>query len=578
MKDITDKVIYVGKASKLKQRVMSYFIGKKDLKTELLRRKVNRVEIILCENPYEALVLEDNLIKKHQPRYNINLKDDKTYPLLRLTNEEFPRLFATRKRIEDGSLYFGPFPDHQKMLKYLQLLQKHFQLRRCSGKLAKRQHPCLYYHTGDCRAPCIGKISAAEYQHQVQRAKSILAGNYKNLQQSLTSAMNNAAANLLFEQAANYRDMIAALQQIELRQPMRDYSSDQRDYLAMINYDDWFFFSLLRVGDGQVGASENYHCQYPGTAAEAIGQFLLSYYQHRGNEIPEKIYLQYHDDYQTLAQYLSQLKKSTVQIITSNQQKRDTILLQRAHENAVREQQLWSQRNGNTHGMQMLARILQLPQLPYLIEGFDISHCDGHNTVAALVRFVNGQPDKHGYRYLRITSLPAGRINDYQSIREAVGRRYSRLINQSEVLPDLILIDGGKGQVNVAAQMLAELEVNIPVVGLAKRHEWLFLPHSSEPIVLPPGNLALLLLQRVRNEAHRFSNKYTQKMRDNSIKIRSLENIPGIGPKRSAKLLTTYGSLQNIAQCSSEELAATIKISPELVAILKHYLEIWLHK
>ncbi|WGK68702.1 excinuclease ABC subunit UvrC [Candidatus Haliotispira prima] len=631
----SSQILYIGKAKNLQRRVRSYFRGRKDLKTEMLRRKVVHVEVLLCANDYEALILENNLIKKHKPRYNINLKDDKTYPLICISRDEFPRIFKTRQIKRDGSRYFGPYPDGLQLETTLQLLSELFPLRRCKGPLRRRDNPCLYYHMKQCLGPCIGAVSKEDYRSQVQRAKHLLEGSSKTLQQELERDMRRASEALRFEEAAGLRDRLRGLRRLQQDQSVESQERPEvdRDYLAVLQMEDYYFFTVLLLREGKLLGHHHFSSRYlpeglqagvqaglqtetqektgPEQAEQtepaatvsdgdwrrktamssALVEFLCQYYLESGHELPDELHLPELDiewDGPELFLRLLEEQRGKRFVIRPFRREReaanDRLLLLRARENVIREQQLWLRYQGRGLMLEELRSALDLEELPEHVEGFDISHMDGQATVASLIVFRSGRPAKDEYRSFNLRSTE-GRIDDFASIQEAVSRRYTRLLNEGTELPDLIMIDGGQGQVNAAAGVLRSLELSIPLVGLAKREEILFFPaipyrdgvsdHYSEPrapLDLPLSHPGLKLLQQLRDETHRWAHGKNRKRYEKRVSVSVLENVPGVGKKRSSTLLQHYGSLEALGEVEPDELAKVAHMGLDVAETLAEYL------
>jgi len=569
MKDQKGVVIYVGKAKVLRNRVSSYFTGQKDIKTSVLMGKVRNLEFITTENEYEALLLENNLIKKFTPRFNINLKDGKSYPVIRLTREEFPRVYRTRRIIQDGSEYFGPFPSVKTIDLYLDLIEKLFPLRKCKGRLKKRDSPCLYYHIGRCKAPCIGNVSAEEYGREVQKVRQLLSGKSEELVKKLKEEMVEASEGLNFERAAEIRDNLIAIEQVGTEQKIIDFDEDKRDYVAMEAEGEDVSFVVFQMRGGKLSGRDLFRSKIYGSQEEALTDFLLLYYQDTPLP-PQQIFVSQSLDFDSLQElFSSQWKRKTE--FRLPERGRHVKFLKMALENARLDMDRRRRDKEVDPGLEDLQGILKLPNLPKRIEGFDIAQLHGKDPVASMVSFKNGKPDKKSYRQYHMKSL-GGEIDDFKSIREAVARRYSRVVNEGLEKPDLILIDGGKGQVSSAIGVLRALGLgDIPLLGLAKREEEIFLPDQSDPVIIPLGSPALRILIAVRDEAHRFATSFNKKLRQKRIKIATLEGIEGIGPKRSQKILKAFGGLQEIGQASYEDIAKEGGISLELAETVKAF-------
>ena len=566
MKDADGTVIYVGKAKALRSRVRSYFGKDRDVKTTVLMERVSTIDCVVCRSPYEALLLENNLIKEYTPRYNINLKDGKSYPVIRITNEEFPRVFRTRRIVQDGSRYYGPFPNVYQLDRYLELIEKLFPLRKCRGPIRKREHPCLYYHIGRCAAVCAGRTSHEDYLRRVAGIEMLLSGQTDELVSDLERRMHEAVAELRFEQAAQLRDSIAAVRASRQEQQVVDFDPEVRDYLAVHERDLLASFALFRMRGGKLLGTEVFHAEVYGSLDEALLQLLLQYYPEAG-AVPEKLVIGAAlEVVQAVADGLSQFVREelgrSIEVQTPGSP-RDESIIHLAEENARRDLDKRVREQGALPGLEELQRLLGLAALPVRIEGFDIAHVDGKHPVASLVSFQNGRPDKASYRRYHMRTLEGG-IDDFAAMREVVARRYTRLANEGSSLPDLILIDGGKGQVNAAVRVLDALDVSIPVVGLAKREEELFLPGTSDAIRLPEGSEPLRILQAVRDEAHRFATTFRASLQSGDLELSTLESIPGIGPTRSRRLMERFESLTAIAAAESGFIAAEARIPYEV--------------
>ena len=562
MRDDEGRIIYVGKAKVLRNRVRSYFSGTKDPKTQVLVSKIAKIDFLVTQTEYEALILENNLIKEYNPRYNINLKDGKTYPVIRITNDEFPRIFRTRRLIQDGSRYFGPFPDVGAIETYLEIVDKVHPLRKCRGPLKKRAHPCLYYHIGKCPGPCAGLISPEDYRKEADYAAEMIAAPPEELQARFTAEMNEASASLRFEKAAEYRDLLRAIDNIFSEQKVVDYDLETRDYLGWFEQDGYHSFVILQMRGGRLAGTDMFRSQGFGGGDEDLAVFIAQYYgQYR--RFPEKLFVPLPGLIPDIQRYLSEELGAETTVLQPAGS-RDEAVLAMAGENARQDCAKRIHEMGNLPALEELQSVLNLPGLPLRIEGFDIAQLHGKHTVAAMVSFHQGKPDPGQYRKFHIRSL-AGGIDDFEAIREAVARRYTRVLNEGLPRPDLIVIDGGKGQLSSAQSILQALGLDsIPILGLAKQEEEIFLPGKPDPILLPPGNPALRILQAVRDESHRFGTSFNQRLRSKDLKLDSLESVEGIGKVRSTRLLTEFGSLDGIRRASPEELAARGKITLEL--------------
>ena len=545
-------VIYVGKAKNLKNRLSSYFSGRKDVKTRLLISHTASIEYITTTNEYEALLLENNLIKKYNPRYNINLKDGKSYPVLRITNEEFPRIFKTRRILQDGSKYFGPYPDVNALDTFIETIFKLYPVRRCRT-FRKRETPCLYYHMNQCKAPCCKKISKQSYNEFFGEITTLLEGKGEETTAKLTKQMKDAAKELNFEKAARLRDGIKALMVLQNQNVVESFDSEDRDYIAYNREGELISFTVLKIRQGKLIGRNNFRCTSLNEDEELLGEFMNAYYTD-STHIPPYIYVPTQNGLEIVSKWLEETFDSSSQIILVDDSIQNAarhkaamnMAFQNAREDIIRR----LRERGDTPALEELKTLLDLDNLPLRIEGFDIAHIGGKFPVASLISFYNGNPDKKNYRYFRLKTTD-GIIDDFASMKEAVSRRYTRLLNEQQDLPDLILIDGGIGQVNAAEGILQSLDLDIPIIGLAEKNEEIYLPGNSTPLILPRRSDALRLLQRVRDETHRFATSKNQKLRTKENTESPLLQIPNIGEKRALLLQKEFTTLENL--CNQEE-------------------------
>lgn len=555
-------VIYVGKAKNLKNRLSSYFAGNKDIKTRLLISNAVSIEYITTQNEYEAFLLENNLIKKYTPRYNINLKDGKSYPVLRITNEDFPRLFKTRNILHDGSTYFGPYPDASALDTFIDTLYQIYPLRHCKV-FRLRETPCLYYHMGQCKAPCCGKISKESYNEFVGEIKSLLEGKGNETRVKVENEMKEAAKNLNFEKAARLRDGLRALSILQNQNVVESFDSEDRDYIAYHREGELVSFTVLKIRGGKLLGRDNYRVTSLNEEEELIGEFMSAYYSSK-DELPPKIYVPTQNDFEILQEWLDSVLNASTQLIVVNDdsEKKHIAAMNMAFQNAKEDIIRRLRERGDIPALEELKDLLGLKKLPVRIEGFDIAHIGGKFPVASLISFYNGNPDKKNYRYFRLKTTD-GYIDDFQSMREATTRRYTRLLNEQADLPDLILIDGGIGQVNAVKGVLDSLSLDIPIAGLAKRDEEIWLPNASSPISLPKRSDALRLLQRVRDETHRFATSRNQRLRTKENTVSIFLELPGVGEKRAVLLAKRFTTIEKLSESSVEEIMETIKVPEE---------------
>ena len=544
MKDATNKVIYVGKAKDLRNRVTSYFLTGRDIKTSFLVKKISQIEYIITGNEYEALVLENNLIKKYRPHYNISLKDGKSYPLIRITHEDFPKVFRTRRVINDGSLYFGPYPDLKSLNEYLELIEKMFPLRKCGIPLRKRLTPCLYYHIGRCCGPCANLVTKDEYAKHIDKVKKFLSGEDDELVRVTRSEMNEAAKLLQFEKAALKRDLLTSLESVSRAQQVEDFSLESRDYAACEMRMHLATVSMLQIRDGKLMGKALYRAETFGDETDTLVHFLTQYYSDGGN-VPQELYVSHDVDSDLINMYLNKEMHYDITVSVPKEGKHYRVLRMSA-ENASRDVEKRLKSTGNPEALDELMEVLQLDEPPVYIEGFDIAQLNGKFTVASLITFVDGIPDRSNYRRFNIKSLD-GRIDDYGAIREAVSRRYTRQIKEKKRLPDLIVIDGGKGQVNAAKEILVSLGLDtLPVIGLAGEYEDIYFPDDREVLVLEESSAGLKVLIAIRDETHRFATSLNQTQRAKEATFALLESISGVGPARSKRLMQQYGNVENL--------------------------------
>ena len=562
MKNAEGRIIYVGKAIVLKNRVRQYFQSGKN-HTPKVRAMVSHIadfEIIMTASEVEALILECNLIKKHRPRYNISLKDDKSYPYVKVTlQEDFPRVYVTRRILKDGARYFGPYTNAAAVHESLKLLRRLFPLRTCKHL---QERPCLEYHIKRCLAPCVGKVEKGDYDAMIRAVLLFLEGRTEDVEKELQFRMEQAAENYNFETAARLRDQLQAVQKVAEKQNIVTGSGDQ-DAVGLARSEIGVVVQIFFIRAGKMIGREHFLLQ--GSEDESDGQLLaavLQQYYHRATFIPREVLLPMpvpENEQALLEQWLSEKKqKAKVQLIVPQRgTKKDIVEMASAnaekylHDEAARIKQANDQTLG---AVEELGRYLGLAKPPDRMECFDISHNQGSETVASMVVFEGGLPKKSDYRRFKIQSTE-GKPDDFLSMREVTTRRYVNL--PPEELPDLIIIDGGKGQLSSALEIIrnAAGHKDVPVVGLAKQFELVFTEGNPEPVVLPRHSQALYLIQRIRDEAHRFAITYHRKLRGKRNLVSVLDHIVGIGPKRRQALWNHFGSIAKIKAAGVEELA-----------------------
>lgn len=578
MKDAEGTIIYVGKAKVLRNRLSSYFSGRKDVKTRHLVARIENIEWIIAGSEYDALLLENTLIKRHTPRYNINLKDGKTYPSIRITNEAFPRVFRTRRIVDDGSQYFGPFPSADTIDTYLEMIKRLFPLRRCVN-LKNHRDACMYWHIGRCSAPCIGKITEEDYAVHVEEVKKLLSGETGALLASLEERMAKASLDLRFEEAARLRDAIRAIEEFEGRAGTVDQDPEGRDYVAWAADGELLSFIVFQMRGGRMTGRDLYRARAASGETEALVDFLMSYY---GTERPPpaKVFLQTageegSGDLELVACWFERELKAPAELLTPASlpgERRHAATIALAAQNAREDLAKRRREMGDPAALAALKEAFGLARTPERIEGFDIAQLSGKHTVASLISFRNGVPDKRNYRIFKIKSLE-GAIDDFASIREAVARRYTKLVNEDAELPDLVLIDGGKGQVSAAKEILEALGLDCDLAGLAKREEEVWLPGRAEPVVLPHDSPALRVLVAVRDETHRFATGHNQRLRAGELRFGVLESVEGVGPERAKRLLRVFGSLELLGRASVEDIASAGKLGRAVAERVKAALE-----
>lgn len=576
-KDAKGDVLYVGKAKNLRNRVRTYFQESrpKDGRIAIMVKKVVDIETIVTDTEAEALILENNLIKQLKPRYNINLRDDKTYPYICIKNERFPRVFPTRRVVRDGSTYFGPYTDVKSMNLLLSTIRSIFKLRTCSFNLAPepiaagKYKTCLEYHIKNCKGPCVGYQSEENYNTTIQQVKQLLNGKTSTLLALLKDEMQRLAKAMQFEAAAELRDQIRALQKYSEKQKIvgKDFADRDLFALAIDREENLACGVLFNVREGKVIGRQHKQLQRIDgrTDAELMQTFLENYYT-EANFFPEEVLLASPtEDAETLAAYLQEHRGKKVTIrIPERGDKAGLVRMVEANAelllNEFRIQKAKREEGRIPHVVQALKRDLRLNKLPRRMECFDISHLGGTGTVASCVVFEDGKPKKSEYRTFKIRTVEDGKPDDFQSMREVVARRYSRIVEENGPWPDLVIIDGGKGQLSSSVEALKAVDAygKFQVVGLAKRLEEVFFPGDSESIIIPRTSSSLQVLQRIRNEAHRFAITFQKKQRQKKTLRTELVDIPGVGDKTAQRLMKALGSVKRIRAASAEELSAVV--------------------
>jgi len=582
-KDEQGNIIYVGKAANLNNRVRSYFGTSSSLSSKIqqLVSKIDDLEFMLTDSEQEALILECNLIKKYHPRYNVRLKDDKTFPYLKINvNEEWPGVYITRRIKNDGARYFGPFASAGSVRKTLRLIKKIFPFRSCTKHInGSDNRPCLNYYIHRCLGPCIGAVTKPEYQEVINQVILFLEGKQELVLHELNNRMTAAAQQLQFEKASLLRDQIQAIKRIIEGQKIAITLKGEQDAIALAQnggqaYVEIFFIRNNKLIGHDHFTMEGIHDEKPG---QIMTNFVKQYYA-SASYIPPVILIQYPvDEMSVLTKWLKERRRGNIklQVPQRGVKKR---LINIVAENADKGLLLVKAKQANleiiTSGLQELKDTLCLPKIPLRIEGYDISDIQGALAVGSMIALEKGLPKPSHYRRFRV-KMVAG-INDYAMIQEILRRRFKRAI-ASETgwanMPDLILIDGGKGHLNAALEVRQELRLDsIPMVSLAKENEEAFIPGKPEPVDIPKDSPALHILQRARDEAHRFAISYHRRLRYKESVTSILDDIPGIGPKRKKALLQKFSSVEAIKDASTEEISQTKGITLALANKIKEYL------
>ncbi|HEU0014391.1 MAG TPA: excinuclease ABC subunit UvrC [Longimicrobium sp.] len=585
MKDAEGTILYVGKAKSLRPRVRSYFQGgaQHGIKTREMVRRVADVDTIVVRSEPEALILENNLIKEHRPRFNINLRDDKTYPYIKVTAEIFPRVFVTRRLVKDGGRYFGPYTDVRRMRQSLELVKKLYTVRSCHYDLPKEvpARPCLDYHIGRCKAPCVAFQSAEEYREMVDEISAVLSGNTRLAAARLREEMKAAAAAMQFERAAELRDSITQLDSLERRQQIVDVSGSDRDIVGFARDGAEGCGVVLQIREGKLLGREAQFLANLGdeTDEAALSAFVTRVYTERVTRDPESMppevfFPADFEDRGVLEELLRETVGRAVRLHVP-QRGGKVQLVELAAQNArhlLEERKLLGNAAAERapDALYELQEVLELALVPRTLVCFDISHTQGSEVVASAVFFENGEPAKGEYRKFRIRGEWGN--DDFASMHEVVTRWFRRRIEEGKPLPDLAVIDGGKGQLGAAMKAMGEMELpQQAMIGLAKKEEEVFLPGRSDSVRLPRRSPALRLLQRLRDEAHRFAITYNRKLRTKRTIRSELSTIPGVGPARQKALLARFGSLRAVGQASEQEIAAVPGFGPALArVVLEH--------
>ncbi|MBI5995774.1 excinuclease ABC subunit UvrC [Clostridium perfringens] len=598
MKNSLGEVIYVGKAKVLKNRVRQYFQNSKNHseKVRAMVKNIAEFEYIVTDSEMEALILECNLIKKYSPRYNIALKDDKFYPFIKITtNEDFPRVYVTRNFAKDGNRYFGPYTNGTAVYEVMGLIKKLFPLRTCKKAIVEGGEPtraCLNYHINLCKAPCAGYISKAEYWEMIDEIISILDGTDTSIIKKLKVEMEKAAEELEFEKAAKIRDRILAIELIREKQKMFTVKEGDEDFIDLYTDEKDGCAQVFFVREGKVTGREHFMIENisDDPVKEVISSFIASFYGGTA-QIPKTIYVPEEiEDQELIEKFLTEKRGSKVWIkVPKKGDKKNLldmvrnnakIMLDQFKEKMVEEKEL------NKSALTELADVLGLDSLPARIEAYDISNIQGVDSVGTMVVFENGKAKNSDYRRFKIKSVKGP--NDYESMREILSRRFSHGLEEVNkikernleyskgkfcIFPDLIMMDGGKGQVNIALEVLKDFGIEIPVCGLVKddKHRTRGIIFNNEEILIRRGSGLMNLITRVQDEVHRYAITYHRSLRDKRTLHSILEDIPRIGEKRRRNLLMKFGSIDNIKKASMEELLDTPGIDKRAAESIKQY-------
>ena len=583
-KNQDSKILYVGKAKNIRSRLRTHFNSgsDRDLRHKKLMSKVADFEYIITDTETEALILEANLIKEYKPRYNVNLKDDKTYPYIRVTTEFFPRVFITRKIVKDGSLYFGPYTDVKSVRKLMTAVQRIFPLRTCSRvinneTISKHKHrACLNYQIGKCMGPCEGKISREDYLRNLDQVVKFIKGKNSVLINELKSKMSRCAEQMKFEEAARLRDEIRAIERFTSHQKVVDSINSNRDIITIASEKSISCCVVFIVREGRIINRLHFYLEnrenHPDS--EVMATFIKQYYL-TNDFIPDEILLPFElEEKIEIEKWLTHKKSSRVRINIPVRGKKSRLIgmCTRNAELLLKEILIQKEtiQNQPSKSVQILQKDLNLKKPPVRIEAFDISNIQGTDSVASLVVFENGKPKKSQYRKYKIKTVDGP--DDFRSMAEVVERRILRLKKENKPMPDLFLIDGGKGQLSAVFEVLKRMELeHQPVIGLAKKLEDVFVPNNPDPQNISKSSPGLYLLRQIRDESHRFAVTFHRQKRKKRTLHSVLDDIPGIGEKRRNKLLKAFGSVKEIQKASVSELEAVVgvKSAREIFKVIK---------
>ncbi|MDE3058173.1 MAG: excinuclease ABC subunit C [Bacteroidota bacterium] len=572
-KNSEGKILYVGKAKILRNRVRQYFHKSRQLdpRIALMISKASDVEIITTDSEVEALILEANLIKMHKPRYNVNLKDDKSYPFIVITNEPYPRVFVTRRMKRDGSRYFGPYTDVSTMRSALKTVRDIFMIRSCNYFInnefieKKRTRVCLDYHIKKCEGPCEGLIPQERYNAMIKQVAQVLEGKTSGVLKTLEEQMKSAAAELRFEEAALYRNRMTELEVYSSKQKVVDMELHDRDIFAFAAEGDDACGVVFKIREGKVlGRRHFYMNSVEGKNDSEIVETLVQRYYLDVVDVPSEIVLPaVIENEGSIRMWLSGKRNGRLSVIVPEEGELAKLVAMTRNNAKYLLDELKLQKMKREefvpHAVQSLQRDLRMKKPPRRIECFDISHFQGTETVASMVVFEDSKPKKNDYRKFKIQTVAPADVNDFASMSEVIRRRYTRVLEEQSEMPDLIVVDGGKGQLSSAVGVLKELGLESqPVISLAKRLEEVFVPGESEPVFIPKTSSALRLLQQVRDEAHRFAITFHRSLRAKRTLQTELDLIDGIGKKRAKELLEAFGSVQGVKFATEDQLKEVV--------------------
>jgi excinuclease ABC subunit C len=597
MRNHLGEVIYVGKAKILKNRVRQYFQSSKNHseKVKAMVKNIAEFEYIVTDSEMEALILECNLIKKYSPRYNILLKDDKHYPFIKLTiNEEFPRIFVTRNIANDGGKYFGPYTDSAAVYSVMDLIKKIFPLRTCKRTIKEGlpfTRPCLNYHIGLCKAPCAGHINREDYGKIIKNTVDLLTGKDKHIRDGLRQEMQSASDCLEYEKAAALRDKIMAIDKVNEKQKIVIGNCENEDFINLYVDDKDVCIQVFFLRDGKIIGREHFilNGEAEEVGNELIEDFIKRFYGGTAF-IPRTIYVPFISEGEILEQWLSSRKeaKVTIKVPQKGEKKKTLDMVENNAKITLEGFKIKDKRDKEIHkiALQELAGLLDMDEMPERIESYDISNIMGVDSVGSMVVFEGGKPKSSDYRRFKIKSVIGA--NDYDSMREILERRFIRGLSEVEqikernlelskgkfcIFPDLILMDGGKGQVNVAIEVLNSLNINIPVCGMVKddKHKTRGLIYNNIELIMKSNCQSMHLITRIQDEVHRFAITYHRTLRDKRTLYSILDNIPNIGEKRRRELLKKFGSIDNIKSASSKELMETPSMDSKAAECVLEY-------